>query len=48
VIAEFAVGTERDDEGKIQCLRKWKIRAVTETKPILVESREKCLWAKEV
>jgi hypothetical protein len=45
LIAEIAVERERDDEDKIHCLRKWKIRAVTETKEDLVESREKCLWA---
>jgi hypothetical protein len=42
VIAGFVVETERDEE------RKWKIRAVTETKQVLVESRENYLWAKVV
>ena len=48
MIAECAVETERDDEGKIDSLRKRKIRAVAESEQVLVESGEKCLWAKEV
>lgn len=47
MIAAFVVESERD-EGKIHSLRRWKIRGVTETKQDLVESGEKCLWAKEV
>ena len=48
MIAGFVVETERDEERKIDPLRKWKIRAVRETEQVLVESRENYLWAKEV
>lgn len=45
VIAEFVVERERDDEGKNHSR---KVRGVTETRRVLVESGEKYLWAKAV
>jgi hypothetical protein len=43
-----ADGTERDDENKIETLRKRKNPAVRERKQDLVESGEKSLWAMQV
>ena len=42
-----AVETERDDENKIESVRKRKSPAVRERKQVLDESREKGLWARQ-